>query len=517
MKQNSKISRNDQQKFRDILNHFFIQEQDPKYIHALLGVITLAALILRLYIINNPIGYDEAYTFINFSSKPIKFILADYHAPNNHILNSLLIGIAYRILGDHIWIVRVPAFIASLLTVPAAYVSMRKITRPSLALTAAAVAAIVPDILNESANGRGYPMIILFSLLLANFAGILVKQQSRPALVAYAITGALGFYTIPIFLYPMAGISLWVAATYLASNELWNERWNKLWMFLITCIASGFLTFVLYSPVIFFGTGFESLVANKFVESQTWAQFTENIVIRGKLTWNSWLTKATPLIKQTLLVGFILSLLLYRKIFNKKLPMQVSLVVGAGVFLILQRVAPLERMWSYLETFYLIFSAAGLAWFVFITIKKLTNEQTAEKVIAVVTVLIVLASFTYTTITTQNKRAILDRTVAPEQKAAEYLIQHLTENDTIVATSPTDIQTAYYLMVNGVHYDVFYQRDHPVEIKNALVIVRTRGDFKRKTLESVLEFYKLTDTLNSDTGQIVFEYGPLQIHSIPAR
>jgi 4-amino-4-deoxy-L-arabinose transferase-like glycosyltransferase len=517
LKQEPKRSRNTSQLFRDVFAHLFISDKDPKYTYILLGIITLIGMILRLYLINNPIGYDEAYTFINFSSKSFKFILADYHAPNNHIFNSLLIGIAYRVLGSHIWIVRLPALLASLLSVPVAYVAMRRFFNPSQALTASAVVAIVPDIVNEAANGRGYAMIILFSLLLANFAGILVKEQSRSALVAYAVAGALGFYTIPIFLYPMAGISLWVAVTYLFNDEPWKDRWNKLQAFLLTCLASGILTFILYSPVIFFGTGFESLVANKFVKSQTWREFSDNFITRNVLTWNSWMTHTAPLVKQTLTGGFIVALLFYRKVSNQKLPMQVSLVLGAVIMLVLQRVAPLARIWSYLEMFYLIFSAAGLAWLVFIAIKALTSEQTAGKVASGLTLVVVLVTFANVTIKTQNRQAILDRTIAPEKFAAEYLAEHITANDTVLAVAPNDIQTAYYLKINGIPYDVFYQRDHPVEIQNALVLVRTRGDGKRKTLQSVLEFYNLTDSLNMDAGQIVFEYGPLQVHSVPSR
>jgi uncharacterized membrane protein len=516
LKPEPKNPRNTSQAFRDFFNRAFVPEQDPKYVYVFLGIITLVALTLRLYIINNPIGYDEAYTFINFSSKPFKFILADYHAPNNHILNSLLIGIVYRLLGNHTWIVRVPAFFASLLSVPVAYVAARRFFSPSLALTASAVLAITSDMVNEAANGRGYPTIILFSLLLANFAGMLVKEQRRSTLIAYAITGALGFYTIPIFLYPMAGISLWVAATYLVADEPWKDRWHKLWVFLATCAASGILTFVLYSPVIFFGTGFKSLVANNIVKTQTWNEFADNFITRSKLTWNSWLTYSAAILKQTLITGFLLSVVFYRKISNQKLPMQISLILGAGIMLVLQRVAPLERIWSYLEMFYLVFSAIALAWLIYILAKTLTNEQTAGKVVSSLVLLIVLAAFTHTTVTTQNRQARLDRTVAPEQFAAEYIAQHITPNDTVVATAPSDLQTAYYLKINGVSYDVFYQRDHPVKIQNALVLVRTR-DAKRNTLQSILEFYKLTESLNIDAGKIVFEYGPVQIYSVPAR
>jgi uncharacterized membrane protein len=218
--------------FRDVLIPLFVPANETKYTKILLGIITLVGVVLRLYIINNPIGYDEAYTFINFSSKHLKFVLADYHAPNNHILNSLLIWIAYRIFGNYTWIVRLPAFLAGVLGIPISFIAARRFFTTQQALAAAAVLAIAPNIVEASANGRGYTLIILFSLLLTNFAGILIKEQSRSALIAYAITGALGFYSIPIFLYPMAGISLWVTATYLKSDDKLRAKWAKLKTFL---------------------------------------------------------------------------------------------------------------------------------------------------------------------------------------------------------------------------------------------------------------------------------------------
>jgi hypothetical protein len=125
--------------------------------------------------------------------------------------------------------------------------------------------------------------------------------------------------------------------------------------------------------------------------------------------------------------------------------------------------------------------------------------------------------FANITLKTQNRRARLDRTVAPEQFAADYLAEHLTDKDTIVAVAPADIQTAYYLKINGVPYDFFYQRDHPVEIQNAMVLVRTRGEYNINTLEKVIDFFDLNSNLDMDSSQQVFEYGPLYIYSIPAR
>lgn len=474
-------------------------------------------MILRLYIINDPIGYDEAYTFINFSSKPFKFILADYHAPNNHIFNSLLIGIVYRIFGNHTWIVRLPAFLAGVLCIPVSFIAARRFFTTPQALAVAAVLAVAPNIVAASANGRGYTLIILFSLLLTNFAGILVKEQSRPALIAYAITGALGFYSIPIFLYPMAGVSLWVITTYLVSDETQDAKWEKLKYFLLACLGSGVLTFLLYSPVIIFGTGFHSLIANDIVKSQSWHDFGDNFITRSFLTWQSWMSPITPAIRYLLGLGFILSIVFYRKTSSQRLPLQIFLVLGAVIMLVLQRVFPLPRIWGYLEMFYLLFSAAGLIGTGYLVFPKIDREQQRQTILSTSVLLITLAIFVSITLRTQSRQARLDRTIAPEKFAADFLAENLTSNDIIIAVAPADIETAYYLKINGVSYDFFYQRDHPVEIKNALVLVRTRGEYNINTLDKVLDFYELTTKLNIDSSQQVFEYGPLFIYSIPAK
>jgi uncharacterized membrane protein len=506
-------SRNRLAAFRDALDHLFVPAKDPKYIYILLGIITVIGVILRLYIINNPIGYDEAYTFINFASRSLKFILADYHAPNNHILNSFLISIAYRIFGDHIWIVRLPAFTAGVLGIPAAYIAARRFFSVQQSLAASAALAVAPNIIAASANGRGYSLVILFSLLLLNFAGILVKKQSRSALIAYAVVGALGFYSIPIFLYPLTGISLWVAVTYLSTNDSRQIKWTNLRNFLLSCAASGTLTLFLYSPVILFGTGFNSIVANDIVRSTGWIEFGDNLLTRSSLTWQSWMQPVAPAPQYIILAGFLSSLFLYRKISNQKLPVQVFIVLGAGIMLVLQRVVPLPRIWVYLEMLYLFFSAAGLVGIGHL----LSKSQKPQLILSNLILLLTLIVFASVTIKTQNRQARLDRPVAPELFAAEFLAENLTANDMMIAVAPADIQTAYYLKIKGVSYDIFYQRDHPVQIQNAMVLVRTRGESNLNTLEKVLDFYKLTSKLDVASGQQVFEYGPLFIYSIPAK
>jgi hypothetical protein len=104
---------------------------------------------------------------------------------------------------------------------------------------------------------------------------------------------------------------------------------------------------------------------------------------------------------------------------------------------------------------------------------------------------------------------------SPEEYAAGYLADHLQPEDTLVATSPVDIETAYYLSLHGIPFDRFYKLDHPVEIQNAILLVRKNS--KYKTPESVVNFFKLEDALDVPAAELVFEYANVQVYSIPAK
>ncbi|HEX6269790.1 MAG TPA: glycosyltransferase family 39 protein [Anaerolineales bacterium] len=475
-------------------------------------------------LINKPIEYDEAYTFIHYASRSFKYILADYSAPNNHIFHTILVGLAYRLFGGQAWVLRLPAFIAGILIVPVMYITARRFFSRQQALAASALIAVAHWFIMYSVNGRGYTLLILLALLQANFAGILVNRdynprseaqwESRPALIAFAITGALGFYTIPIFLYPMAGICLWVVTTYLVAEEPWQAKTRRLAVFAGACIASGVLTLILYSPVIIFGTGLSSLISNEIVASLDWSTFVANLDPRITQAWRKWMVRVEPTTQDLLSGGFLLSLLFYRRVSNQKLPLQIFLALAVLILLILQRVTPLPRMWLYLEAFYLMFAAAGLVWLADLIVRKVVGSLYAERILAsgiLLTVIVACVGI----LTSRQQSIVMNRGPLPEKYAANYLVDHLKPEDTIISTGPVTIRTAYYSSINGLPFDRFYQRDHPVEIQNALVLLRTNS--KHNTPRKVLDFFKLASALDLTSAELVFEYGKLQIYSIPAK
>lgn len=508
MNANSPVPSNRHSNLREI----FIPEQEPGWLLFALGLITLIALALRLALINQPVQYDEAYTFIHYASKSLTTILANYSAPNNHIFHTLLVGLAYRLFGASLWTLRLPALCAGVLIAPAAYIAARRFGSRHQALAAAALLAITPVLIEYSANGRGYTLIVLFSLLLTNFAGVLVHKPTAPTLISYGITAALGFFTIPIFLYPMAGISLWLFASYLTENGPWSIRVRKLTVFLVTCALAGLLTFLLYSPVIFFGTGIASLVSNEIVEAQTWPTFINNLAPRFTNTAALWMTGIAPIFRIFLLAGFLFSVFLYKKSTHQRLPLQVFLILAIAILMIAQRVVPLPRVWLFLEAHYLLFSAAGLIWLAGKAGAFLPSRLKDH----ILTAVILLGPILYFAYFMQSSHyAMVRANDAPEEFAARYVLQTIQPEDTLIAVPPTDIQTAYYLAIQGIPFERFYQPDHPVAIQNALVLVRTNS--KYDSLKSVLQYFELTRNFALARAKLVYEYGPLQIYSVPAR
>jgi hypothetical protein len=310
-------------------------------------------------------------------------------------------------------------------------------------------------------------------------------------------------------------VSLWVVATYLFDRELQADRVQRLAVFLGACVVSGLLTLLLYSPVIFFGSGLASITSNDIVKSLGWATFLENLDPRMLKTWNKWMLGVDQTIESLLLWGFLLSLFLYRKVSNQKLPLQIFLAAAIAILLLVQRVTPLPRIWLYLNAFYLMFAAAGWVWLVDWLARRRWQPQSASIAISVGILLVLIGAFVNILIARQQNPVLQDRDRLPEEYAANYLAEHLRPEDTIVATGPADIQTAYYLSLHGISFERFYQRDHPVKIQNALVLLRKNSNYK--TPESVVDYFKLGQSLDLGRAEQVFEYANLQIYSIPAR
>jgi hypothetical protein len=214
-------------------------------------------------------------------------------------------------------------------------------------------------------------------------------------------------------------------------------------------------------------------------------------------------------------IGFLISLFFYRKASDQRLPLQIFLVIAIMIVLVIQRVAPLARVWMYLEAFYLIFAAGGLIWLIELVMNRVIRPGLTDRIVSTGILLAMIIALANIYLETQQGSLVPNRNDMPEEYAALYLASHLQAQDKILSISPVDIQTAYYLYMSGIAYDVFYQRDHPVPVENAVVVLRTNS--KYNTPEEVLKFYKIAENFDLSLAKLVYEYGPVQVFSIPAR
>ena len=198
--------------------------REDKWVIFALGVVTLLGLLIRLIQIDRTVDYDEAYTFIHFASRSLRYIVTDYSAPNNHVFHSLMVYLAYHIFGNHLWALRLPALMAGVLTIPAVYMAGKVFYGRNAALIAAVLVACTPMLVDFSDNARGYTLMCLFSCLILWIAAILRERSSFTGWLLLAVFSALGFYTLPVMVYPVCAVFLWLLLSWVFKDTGTNLR-----------------------------------------------------------------------------------------------------------------------------------------------------------------------------------------------------------------------------------------------------------------------------------------------------
>ena len=152
------------------------------------------------------------------------------------------------LLGGDPWAIRLPAFLAGVLLVPGSYLGARVVFR-SGGLLAAGLAAASSYLVLFSTNARGYSMLALLTLALVVLTPYVVRTQSLFGALLCALLAAVGLYTIPVMLFPMAMLLLWALALAYPDGG-WRQVWRIGWLAtgLVTICAG--VTLMLYAPVL---------------------------------------------------------------------------------------------------------------------------------------------------------------------------------------------------------------------------------------------------------------------------
>jgi hypothetical protein len=430
---------------------------------AALLVIMLLAVAFRLEYIYSPLHHDEAYTYVAFA-RSLFAAVTDYHLPNNHIFHSILVYLSTQLFGIQPWAVRLPAFIAGVLLVPAVYWLAKRLYDRWTGLGAALLVAWLPVLINYSTNARGYTLVALFTLLTLTLAGIVLQQKNLFAWMLISLFSALGLYTVPVMLFPFGILFAWL---FIQNQVAGPGPYRSKLDFLRYWVAAGFgaavLAMVLYTPILIF-TGPEKVFANGFVAPLPWADLLETLSHRFAETWVEWTSGVPPLIVILLVAGWILSLVFHRRLSHDRFPLQVAALLWIVALIIIQRPNAWGKVWLFLLPLMLLWASAGIVGL----LEKVRLKFMRGVPLAVIGIGLALLVGIQHAAWLVPQLPGMWASQRSEEKTVLFVQSQLHADDLIVVSAPDDAVVWYYSELHGIASSHF---ETQVDFDRLLVLV----------------------------------------------
>jgi 4-amino-4-deoxy-L-arabinose transferase-like glycosyltransferase len=442
---------------------------EPRDYRVALAWITIAGIALRLASLGQPMRYDESVTYMEFVRLSVSEALSSYTYPNNHLFHTLVVKASVALFGNSPVALRLPSLLAGIVVIPLSYAAIRSLYGARVALIAAAVVASSGILALFATNARGYSMMLLAFVVLILLAARLVRAPTVKLWTVFAVTAALGMWTVPVMLFPLGSVALWLALSFAVDG-----RKRDLVSLAGSLAAAAALTLAAYSPILL-RSGLAALVGNRFVAPSPWTDFLNDMFISGWITLRSWSLGIPPIAFMALIgvgvFGFVRQA--RHSAFRVSLPL--AAFVWCSWLLVVTHRAPHPRMWLWCLP--LLGALLGLGVVeLFERSKRLaTRLPVISTAIAIVGVVAVIAS-----------NAVLrarDTGTFPESELiASGLAGTLKPGDRVLAAVPTNGPLAYHFHRLGVDPKVLAIEE--AEADRLIVVVNAA---EGETLEDVVQ------------------------------
>jgi Dolichyl-phosphate-mannose-protein mannosyltransferase len=445
-------------------------------------IILAAGLAVRLAFIQEPIRYDEAFTYLNFASRSPLVTLTYYLVPNNHIFHSLMVLLATSLFGSAEWAIRLPALTSGILLIPAMFLLGQKISGYRTGLWAAALIAVSSYLVEYSVNGRGYTMICLFTvLLMVATRSVRKNPRSAGSWGAFVLFAVFGLVTVPTMLYSLCLASAW----YLLGADIAGAqvRESSIRPLILAWVVIALGTLLFYTPSILV-SGAQALFANKNIlpmSLKQWVLSMPELFISLAGLYH----RDLPIYLITLLAaGFFLGVF--------RTPRLVMAAISVLLLLFLQRVVPYERVFLFLLPVYLAVAAVGIS----SSIDRLVRgfRPTLKEKISVFLTIAWLLGAGFFVLREQGPSLSEETGYFPEaRETAEYIASNLGFNEKILAVSPSNTPLRYYCALLGVNAKRFSDRKSEELVPNGVFLV---VNLRYESMEELAANFGLTVPLN---------------------
>jgi len=417
--------------------------------------------------------YDESVTYLYFASQSWTNVISSYTYPNNHVFHSLLVKACATVLGDDPWVLRLPAFVAGVAMIPVTYAVGRRLFGSAAGYIGAALVAGSGALVFYSTNARGYTMICLATLLLAN---ALAKLRERPSVLQWSVVvlvTALGIWTVPVMLFPAGGLALWFVLSALHGDT--SEPRADLLRFGLALVATSLLALLLYSPIIVDG-GLATLTGNAFVRATSWRVFFRQIS-QSVVPVLAASTLGFPIVVSVVIGACaIVGLVQERKNSSLRVSMAGCMYVWCALVLLVTHRAPFYRVWLFVIAPVALLAGHGIIRV--LSRVTLTSERFAGRAgdlsVAVAMALSLAIILTGEVSTSRDTGTLRDG-----ERIAKAFSTSLRPGDRVFAPIPSNAPLAYYFVRAGL--DTTHLSSVPSDSSRVYLVVNTAEGFALNT------------------------------------
>jgi hypothetical protein len=321
------------------------------------AALTVGGFLLRLRDLDQPMRSDEALVFMTFVKKPLFLIVALYNDVANHVFETVLKHLSWRLFGDAEWAIRLPSFVAGCLLPPAVFLTVRGLYGRPAALLATALAAGSSALVEYSVNARGYELLALLTVLQLGLASSLARRGNPLAWTLWPLLAALGFWTHPAALLSFGIVAGWLLLALLHRPPA--ERRSALVAFFAMTGLGAVLTLLLYTPILVtFGQGHMAHMMARGAGDLRWSDPWGGLT----LLWGVF-TRTLPAPAAALLVlGLVLALWGEFRLGCRGSALWLAGLLWLGLFLAVDPMFGYWRLWLPEGLLTYLIAAAGLGW-----------------------------------------------------------------------------------------------------------------------------------------------------------